>query len=125
MLLRQISRYAVVGLANTFVGLSIIFVLHLGLGVSVIWANVFGYLAGFALGYVWNRRWTFGYTGDVRRSAFRYACLVVFAFGINLGLVLLLSRHMGVSYPIAQTLGVGTYSGVLFLGSRYIVFPTK
>lgn len=114
----ELWRYGVTGLANTALGCGLIFTCVYLLGFSVVWANVVGYGAGLCLSYILNRRWTFQYDG---RAVFAFIILVAVAFGANLTMTLGLTEA-GTAYPVAQMLGAVLYSGLMFIGLKWMVF---
>ncbi|MEM1233904.1 MAG: GtrA family protein [Pseudomonadota bacterium] len=114
----ELWRYGVSGLANTALGCGLIFTCVYLLGFTIVWANVIGYGAGLCLSYVLNSRWTFRYGG---RAVFAFVVLVAVAFGANLAFTLGL-MDAGFAYPLSQTLGAVLYSGVMFVGLKWMVF---
>ena len=120
-MLARALRFSIVGLMNTGLGLSAIFVM-LALGANAAIANLCGYALGFSVGYALNRGWTFGDSRTARTTAAPYAALAVLAYGVNLAIVMLLHNHWGVNSYLAQAPGVATYAVLMFLGSHFIVF---
>lgn len=119
----QIGRYAVSGLANTALGLGVIFALHGWAGLGVVPSNVVGYLLGWILSYGLNRNWTFAHRGDMRRSFPAFIALVLGAFLVNIALVSGLTSA-GLTFLVAQLAGAFCYSLIVFIGSRHVVFPS-
>lgn len=99
----QVLRFAVVGLANTAVGLSVIAAL-LAKGVDDYVANMAGYAAGLMLSLILNRSWTFGATNrlDPREAAVLIA-LYGFSYTVSLA-VLMLMRTAGYHQSILSHL---------------------
>jgi putative flippase GtrA len=58
--LRAPIKFAVVGVANTFVGLSAIYLRKWLLGFGDAISNTCGYSIGLALSFILNREWTLG-----------------------------------------------------------------
>jgi len=119
---QQVLRYGILGLANTAVGYAIILGLH-AKGVPLVLANLGGYAAGLAMSFLGNRSWTFGTSRSLRAEFALYAVVVAVSFLLNLGVVHLLVG-MGLGVPAAQAAGVATYSTIMFLGLRHVVFAT-
>ncbi|GGH57932.1 hypothetical protein GVY41_12945 [Frigidibacter albus] len=120
-LLGQVSRYAVTGAANTCLGFTIIVLLHKVVGIGLVAANLAGFAAGFALSFLLNRRWTFGWNGSTRAVLPRFAALVLVAFLLNLAITAGLEQQ-GLPYGAAQACGVIFYSVFMFIGLRHVVF---
>lgn len=121
----QLWRYGLVGLANTGIGLSVMFVAELVLKLPAILANAAGYGAGVAVGFALNRVIVFSSGEAVRRTGPRYVIAVALAWTLNLaamqGLRLLLPEGDLVRMA-SQVAGMGVYTVSLFGMSRYWVF---
>ncbi|MEO1797982.1 MAG: GtrA family protein [Pseudomonadota bacterium] len=120
-LMGQLWRYGVTGVLNTALGYGLILACVYGLGASILVANLVGYGAGWCLSYTLNKRWTFGHSGALGRTALAFVVLVALAFAANLALTLVLTGA-GLAYPIAQILGAATYSVAVFAGMKWMVF---
>ena len=121
---QQLSRYSAIGVLNTLLGGMLIYVSHnvLGLGITV--SNVIGYGMGLTLSYFGNKYWTFG---DVKLSSVGpliFVMLVAAAFSSNLGITFGLMA-IGLSFNIAQLSGILTYSTIVFLGMKFILFTER
>jgi putative flippase GtrA len=120
--LSQLGRFALSGVANTVVGLTVILLLHEWVGLGLIAANVIGYGVGLGLSFSLNRRWTFDHRGPVAGSALRFGAVVLAGFCANL-LITKALIGVGLAYAVAQTAGVASYSILTFLGFRHVAFP--
>jgi putative flippase GtrA len=118
----QLYRFLLVGLANTVVGLLCIWGAMRFFAFSDAAANLFGYACGLVQSFVLNRTWTFAHRGAVMRSFPRWLAVAVVAYLANLGIVLAAHRLGGVNPYLAQPLGIGAYTTIMFLGSRHFVF---
>lgn len=123
MLLRQLSRFASVGVLNTLVGFTLIWLAHVQLGFGLTLANVIGYGGGFLLSFGLNRNWTFEHSGNPLRSGIGYAALVLVAFLVNLGIVHALTAVL--PFLLAQGVAIFAYSAIVFLGARHLVFASN
>jgi len=116
-----ISRYAGGGVLNTLVGFSVIFML-MWLGVSPLIANASGYLAGLVMGFFVAKKIVFRSEGHVTTEGIRYIAAFLTSFVVNL-LVLqgaLVLLHM--SAILAQIFAAATFTIVMYLFSRWLVF---
>lgn len=118
---RQISRFAIVGALNTVFGVALIFLLYIGLELSLVVSNAVGYGLGLIVSFVLNGSWTFGASSYRPSTVIKYAVLVCFAFMVNIFLIQLL-MSFSVAYWIAQMVGVVSYSALVFLGMKYAIF---
>jgi putative flippase GtrA len=115
--------FCCVGVANTLVGLAIIFALKFFLGASDALANLVGYVAGTAMSFIVNKIYTFGHRRDYAGSAMRFLLVQICAYALNLLTVLTLV-HKGVDGYLAQTLGIIPYSVCGFLGAKFYAFAS-
>jgi putative flippase GtrA len=118
-------RFAVVGMANTFVGFAIILLLQLGLAVDARAANAMGYGAGFVLGFILNRNFVFTGADAGLQTLLRYAFAALAAFLINqvvlAGALPALGASRGAAL-LAQGAAVGSGTVVFFALCRSWVF---
>lgn len=115
-------RFAVVGLANTAIGLTVIFACKALLGLGDLEANLIGYSAALILGFALNKRWTFEHRGKTSEALGRYLLVLAAAYLSNLTLVLFAIEVMGVGSYWAQAFGVVPYAMTGYLGSRFFAF---
>ena len=114
--------FLLVGVANTLVGLSVIYLIKwLGAAGDTI-ANACGYVFGLLVSFILNRNWTFRHSGTVLPAAIRFLMVFAIAYAANLGVVLILIHQVGVNGYFAQLLGVPPYTALFYLGSRYFAF---
>lgn len=82
-------RFALVGVANTALTFAVFNLGTAWLQLPAAYANVIGWLAGFANSLVWNRAWTFR-DRDVplRRALPRFALTNLIALGVSEGVLM-------------------------------------
>jgi putative flippase GtrA len=115
-------RFLLVGMCNSALGLSVIYVAWHGLGFSDVAANAAGYGVGFGCGYCLNKRWTFGAAPPRGQGVWRYAAVCACAYGLNL-LAMQASRgQVSADSLLPHAIGLATYTVVAYLGSRWFVF---
>jgi putative flippase GtrA len=118
---RQPARFALVGVANTLLGLAVIYAGKLVLGLSDVPANALGYAAGLALSFFANAAWTFDFRGPLAPRALRYICAFAVAYGANLAALMVLTAA-GVDGYLAQAASVVPYAVTFYLVSKRFVF---
>ena len=120
--LLEISRFLRVGVANTLLGLSIIYAAKWLFQISDIPANALGYSAGLTLSFFLNSHWTFRYKGPRGAALVKFALVSLFAYGMNLLAVMGTIRYFGLNSYVAQATGIGLYTGTSYFASKYLVF---
>ncbi|MEI6336424.1 MAG: glycosyltransferase [Methylococcaceae bacterium] len=118
-------RYLLVGVANTFVGLSTIYFAMYFLKLDIVYANAFGYSIGILLSFVLNKAWTFNSGDRIVSSLIRYLLVLAVAYAANLTTVLFANSNLDLNPYIAQAPGIIPYTVIGFLGSRYFAFRTQ
>lgn len=121
---QQVSRYSAVGVLNTLIGGLLIFLAHSALELGIVISNLIGYGFGLAISYFGNKYWTFNYTKNSAAVPLVFATLIAAAFVSNLGVTFGLLA-IGLSYNIAQFSGIITYSAIVFLGMKFVVFTER
>ena len=115
-------RFALVGLANTLVGYTVILLLHYGLGISPVLANTGGYLIGFLLSYGLNRSFTFVSKRPHVQALTRFGLAAACCFVLNLMVLEFSVSVIALPIVFAQALAVGSYTVAFYLSSRFFVF---
>jgi putative flippase GtrA len=118
-------RFVIVGLLNTLVGLSVIYLAMYLLGLGNALANALGYAVGLVVSFVLNKRWTFSHRGQTASAFLRFVTVVGVAYLTNLGTVLFFADGLGWNRYVAQALGIPPYTVVSYFGSRLFAFPQK
>jgi len=116
-----IGRYAGSGVLNTLAGFSVIFIL-MALGVSPILANIGGYFVGLILGFILSKKLVFRSEGHVTSESIRYLAAFLACFILNLLVLQSALSVLRLNAIIAQLLAAATYTIVMYLLSRFIVF---
>jgi len=118
-------KFALVGVINTLVGLTVIFALKALLSWNNVAANAGGYAVGLVVSFCLNRSFTFSYSGPRLAAAIRFAAVVAVAYFVNLSAVMVAISVIHINAYAGQVVGVAVYSIVFFLGSRHFAFAPK
>lgn len=124
-LARSFTRFLIVGVLNTGLGLAVIFAAKALLGWGDVAANMLGYGVGLAVSFVLNRNWSFAHRGAVLPALVRFLGAFLLAYAVNLATVLVLIRVSAVNSYLAQAIGVVPYTLVFFAASRLLVFAPR
>jgi putative flippase GtrA len=121
---RLTGRYALAGLINTAVGMSVLFALTY-FGVGPVIANLLGYMCGLVIGFSSAKSFVFRSGGRVSHEALRYLIAFAFSYLLNIVALLLAIYLLGVKPLLAQVFAVACYIVSMFLCSRWFVFRAK
>jgi len=115
-------RFILVGLSNTMIGMSIIYIAWHFLQLGDLVSNLLGYAVGFVWSFGMNRLWTFHHHGPVMRSFWRFAAVCAAAYAANLLVLFSARSYLGPESFLPHVLGVVIYTLIGYLGSRYFAF---
>jgi len=119
----SIIKYMLVGVANTAVGLTIIYLLMLA-DVSMYAANFFGYAVGICFSFCLNKLWTFQSRQRVSQAFPKFLLVTAVAYLANI-LAVWLSSSSGADRYVSQAVGIIPYFLVGFLGSKIYAFKAR
>ena len=118
----QLFRYATVGLISNIVG----YIIYIGLtfvNLEPKLAMTLTYGVGVLQTFLFNRRWSFRFTGTVAPALVRYIAAYASGYFINLLALMLLVDRMGLSHVLVQGFMILIIATMLFLAQKYWVFP--
>jgi putative flippase GtrA len=120
-----LTRFSLVGVANSLIGLGVIAVLDLGFHVRPALANAVAFMIGIAMSFFLTRSYVFRDRTHIMSRAWRFGLAMGFAFLLN-QLVLAGAGHAlgagAAAHLEAQLMGLLTYTAANFLLCRYWVF---
>ncbi|QKE72757.1 GtrA family protein [Arthrobacter citreus] len=131
---RTFFRFIAVGVLNTIVGLSAIYLLLHLLGLSYWWSTFLGNTIGACVSYLLNRKFTFKSQSSVSKSVPLFIIVILASYFIayNLGAKLIdfsLSNTDFISDKMKTDLAVlistGLYTIVNYFGQKLFVFHNK
>ena len=117
-----LARFLSMGAVNTLIGLGVIYACKRLFGFGDILANASGYAVGLTIGFMLNKHWTFGHTGNARVAALRFLAVFGVAYSVNLLCVLFAIRAAGIDDYVSQAIGILPYTAIFYLGSRLYAF---
>lgn len=118
----QSFRYVLVGTISNLA----LYLAYLGLtamGMEPKTAMSLLFVVGVGQSFLFNKRWTFGYSGAARKVLPRYALAYGGSYLLNLVLLALLVDGFGWSHQLVQAGAMGLNALLLFLLQRHWVFP--
>jgi len=118
-----LGRYAGSGVLNTLAGFSVIFIL-MAFKVPPILANIGGYLFGLVLGFFLSKKLVFRSEGHITSESLRYLAAFLVCFILNLIVLQFALSVLHWNAIFAQILAATTYTIIMYLLSRLLVFRT-
>lgn len=118
----QLFRYTTVGLISNIIG----YIIYIGLtfvNLEPKLAMTLTYGVGVLQTFLFNRRWSFRFTGTVAPALVRYIAAYASGYFINLLALMLLVDRMGLSHVLVQGFMILIIATMLFLAQKYWVFP--
>lgn len=122
---QQMIKFGLVGVINTVITLSTVFLLLHLLGITYITANVIGYILGFINSYIMNRKLTFHSTGSVKSEASRFVITFIISYHIQLCVLIFLIRVVSLQKDPAQLISMGVFTVVNFIGNKIFTFDER
>ncbi len=119
---RDFIRFAAVGATGTAVQYAVLWAGVSFFSVSATIASAIGYALGSVLNYLFNYLFTFKSGKSHVEAATKYYAVLAIGLCINIGLMVLFTRHMSLNYWLAQiaTTGIGLVWN--FSGSKWWAF---
>lgn len=120
--MRQLLRFAAVGVVNTGLGYAVIFACMYLAGLGAVVSNVIGYAVGLIVSYLLNRSFTFRSAAPPRAEILRFVAIFLLAYLANLAALVGLIRHAGMHEGVAQVVAGVVYFVLSFVLNKYYVF---
>jgi putative flippase GtrA len=114
-------RYAIVGVATNAAGY-LLYLLVTFAGAEPRVAMSVLYVVGATLGYFSNRKWAFGHSGAISRSAMLYVLFHTGGYLINFTLLYVLVDKFGFPHQLVQAFAIAVVASYLFVALNLIVF---
>lgn len=122
--LRQLIRYALIGLTTNSCGYSLYLLFTWLGGPPKIVLSVL-YVTAATIGFLANRKLTFQHSGSVLHAGLRYAIAHLGGYLINLAMQWILVDHLGYPHYWVQAAAVFVVAAYLFLAFKYFVFRQR
>lgn len=119
---KQIFKYSIVGVLNTIIGLTAMFVFYNIYKVDYILTNIIAYMLGLINSFVFNKRWTFASKQHYSKEILPFLCVFLIGYAANLLTLITTVEVFKINPNISQVFGIGAYSSTNFLLNRYWTF---
>ena len=118
-------RFLIVGAGNTAIGYGVILLLQLRFGMCALAANSLGYLVGFFVSYILNKRYTFRNRSSHRASVPAFVAAATVCYLFNLVVLQVAMEFLQLPATISQGIAVCAYTVSFYEVSRYVVFGKR
>ena len=126
-------RFLLVGIVNTCMGLSIIFIMMKGFGMSYWLSTFIGNACGAVTSFILNRNFTFKSKASLGGSGLRFIAVIMLSYFASYGMSDLIWRGllkpvnlMVITHQEASVLfGAGLYTITNFFGQKHLVFLNR
>lgn len=124
------SRFVVVGIINTIVGTTIMFVCYNAISLSYWLSSALNYILASILSYFLNRRYTFRFKGSYGKSAFKFTINILVCYAISYGLakplvgILLDLYNNTLRDNLAMAVGAILFVVLNYFGQNFWAFKT-
>lgn len=121
MILGQMFRYCVVGVAHNLAGfLLYLTATHFGVEPKVTVSVLF--VVGVAASFLLNRAWSFKDRNPMAGSAGRFLLVYVSGYLLNLAVLVVFVDYLGYAHQWVQGFAIIGIAGLAFLVNRHFVF---
>jgi putative flippase GtrA/SAM-dependent methyltransferase len=121
-LMGQFFKYSIVGVFNTMIGLSVIYLLHNVFHFNYIISNIGGYFFGLLNAFIWNKKWTFKSSQHYSKEIIPFLIVFGISYVANLLTVIFSVEFLKIRPNVAQIIGIVVYSSTNFLVNRFWTF---
>lgn len=127
-------RFLMVGIVNTIVGLSFMYLFMHVVHLSYWFSTFLGNTIGACVSYILNRNFTFRNKGSVAKSAVRFIFVILVCYFISYGLAKNIVLYLigtnelftdKLKTDVAVLVGTGLYTILNYLAQKLFVFSNK
>lgn len=127
-------RFVMVGVVNTLIGLSVMYLLLHGLGLSYWLSTFLGNSVGACVSFLLNRRFTFRSDGSVLKGFIRFVAVILICYFLSYSIGKNLVQWLLINYDsitstvktdLAVLVSTCLYTILNYLAQKLFVFPQK
>jgi len=119
----QFFKFAIVGIINTIINMSVLFILTEYFHIYYIISAIFAFIVAVTNSFILNKVWTFKESkGKAIKRYLKFFTVSIIAFLINVSILYSLTEFFNVYYLISQIIGISVSLWVNFLGNKLWTF---
>jgi putative flippase GtrA len=127
---REMASFAIIGVINTIVGLSVMLGLYNLLNTGYWLSSAISYVVGSIVSYILNKKYTFRHTGNTVGTLIKFALNIAVCYVLAYSLakpfvILVLSSFdwdVRIVEQIAMIFGMCIFTGLNFIGQKFFAF---
>ena len=124
-LIRQFVRFLATGLLTNLANYTSFLALLYLLKLHYLICSVTGFMAGFFVGFLVNRAWTFSATeGNSALQLLRFFTVNMVSLGANMATIWFFTEQAGIIPEISQIIAIAVSTVINFSGSKFWAFRT-
>jgi putative flippase GtrA len=120
--LEEFTRYGIVGVLRTVVGIAMLYILPEVLGLPYILSNIIVYAIGLSLGFILHKGWAFRSNRPWKSEVVPYAVSFALAYAANLLTVVLMVEVFRVGKTLSQGTGMAVFIAINYLANKLWTF---
>lgn len=118
----QMLRYAIVGGTGALVDLGVLYILTEFFDIYYLYSTTTAFVVSALLNFYFNRRWTFGSTGNAKKQLLIFAFVSSSGLLINAGAMYGLVEGLHIYYMLAKIFSIAVVTIWNFLWNKYLTF---
>jgi len=122
LLIKQVTRYLVVGGLATSLNYVIFFVLYKYSGVNYLISSATGFVLSVLAGYVFNKKWTFGENNSSTKQVVKYFLVYLISLFLSVFLLNLTVEVAEMKPEYGNIISIAFTTCTNFIGLKYLVF---
>jgi putative flippase GtrA len=123
-LARQFTKYGIVGVINSAITLTTIFVLMKVFHVSYLISNAVGYILGFVNSFMLNKAWTFRSKKPFAKEVLIFIFIFAVCYSLQFVFLIFLKEKLLIKAEYAQIIAMIFYTIINFTGNKLITFKS-
>jgi putative flippase GtrA len=121
-LLVEFSKFVIVGIIRTIMGMVIVFIPYNVWGVNYILCNVVGYSVALVTGFIMHRKWAFESHNRWTKEIIPYLATFGLGFFVNMILLLIFAEKLGMNKNISLVIASCGFTLTNYFGNKLWTF---
>lgn len=119
---KEIIRYGIAGIINTFIGYSIFIALVYLLNINLYYSNIIAYFLGLCMAFILNKYFVFNVKQTTKTDVIKFFVSFFIAYGTNIFVLFLCFNIFNLNPATSQVLAMVSYTVNFYILNKLIVF---